>query len=373
MQKLTSIPGIGKSSQELLEVAGFLNVESLAKAGIDQLVTELERANGILKIAKRTPPRASVEKWVHAAREAIGMNEEQELAQERDPEMPVNYEGNPAVLEMLDRSPCAIPLPVRVMMDGGLAVADIPPAIFLNRYAGDLEVRVSSREPEKQDKAEQPLPEPKRETRRDVRREPVRSISANIQRAKGPEPKLDIDTLRVKTFEEFAETPVHRPTRETRNENDRVALLRAPKDDTNRGKDPNSRWYIRGVLHTHPVSLALGALVTILLVLMLPVAIVSAGLLLVSDQFPLSFEWVPKWILAFPASLVPLAILYFLVGLDGKCRICGQRLFWPRNCLKNSKAHHVPLIGYILPVSLHMLVFRWFRCTYCGTPVRLKK
>ena len=356
MEKLTSIPGIGKSSEELLEVAGFLDVESLARAGVDDLVAELERANGILKIAKRTPPRASVEKWIEAAREAIGLNVEETVETER--QMPVNYELNPEVAAMLEKAPLAIPLPGRLMMANNLAVADIPPAILLNRYSGDLEVRVTNREVDKF--------EPKRE--------PSRSFASNIQRAKTPESRLEIDTSRVKTFEEIAEpSRERRQPGETQNTNDRVALLRAPREETNRGRNPNSQWYIRGVLHSHPISLAFGAFVTVLLMLVTPASIVSAALLLLSDQFPATFQWVPKWILVFPAALLVLAFIYLIFGLEGKCRICGQRLFWPRNCLKNSKAHHVPGFGYILPVALHMLTFRWFRCTYCGTPVRLKK
>jgi hypothetical protein len=66
------------------------------------------------------------------------------------------------------------------------------------------------------------------------------------------------------------------------------------------------------------------------------------------------------------------AYLIWAVG-DGRCRICNQLLFVPRRVNKNSKAHHAPLLGYIVPTALHLLVFRWFRCTYCGTAVRVKE
>jgi len=118
----------------------------------------------------------------------------------------------------------------------------------------------------------------------------------------------------------------------------------------------------------------IGALITLVMIIEVPVAIASAFLLLLSDQKPESFSWVPKWLLAFPLSLpvVGVAFLFFGVG-TGRCRICGQGQFMPRACRRNAKAHHVPLLGYIIPTALHMLVFRWFRCTYCGTPVRLKE
>jgi hypothetical protein len=66
-------------------------------------------------------------------------------------------------------------------------------------------------------------------------------------------------------------------------------------------------------------------------------------------------------------------LLYFLVSFHASCRVCGQKCFVPRECLKNKKAHHLPVLGYILPTALHMLVFRWFRCAHCGTPIRLKE
>ena len=76
MAELISIPGIGKTSLELLEAAGFHDAESLAKAGVDELARELERANSILKISKRTPDRAVVEKWIASARDIVGVTEE---------------------------------------------------------------------------------------------------------------------------------------------------------------------------------------------------------------------------------------------------------------------------------------------------------
>jgi hypothetical protein len=33
----------------------------------------------------------------------------------------------------------------------------------------------------------------------------------------------------------------------------------------------------------------------------------------------------------------------------------------------------VKVIGYIFPLCVHIILFRWFRCTHCGTPIRLKE
>ncbi|RYD20017.1 MAG: hypothetical protein EOP88_16685 [Verrucomicrobiaceae bacterium] len=183
---------------------------------------------------------------------------------------------------------------------------------------------------------------------------------------------MEIDTARVKPIEALA-GPAPRTKTSKASEDDRVALIRAPRVETNKGRNPHSRLYIRGVLHSHPFSIAIGALITLVIMVMLPTGIISAALLLLSSEMPEKFEWVPKWLLVFPLSLPILGLIYLIWGARGSCRICGQKLFVPRMCLKNTKAHHIRGLGHIVPLCFHILLFKWFRCTYCGTPVRLKK
>ena len=117
----------------------------------------------------------------------------------------------------------------------------------------------------------------------------------------------------------------------------------------------------------------LAAFVTLILAVMLPLALISAALLFVSRELPAYFSWVPSWLLVFPVALPVSGIIYLIWGMHGSCRICGQKLFVPKMCMKSPKAHYRPWLGYIVSVSLHLLLFKWFRCTYCGTPVRLKR
>lgn len=350
MTNLSSIPGIGKSSLELLEAAGFPDAESLAKAGVDELAKELERANGILQIAKKAPARGSVEKWIASARDITGASSDVAAAVA----MPVNYEDSPQVSRMLNDAPYAIPLPAKILMDQQLAVGDIPPGILLNRYSGDLEVRVEDR-----------VPAPKHG------RPAV--PSSHVRMAEPAPSRLEIDTSRIKPIDALAGPKPRTITSKAENVDDRVALIRTPRVETNKGKNPNSRRYIRGVLHSHPFSLATGAFITLVLGVMLPAGIISAALLLLSTELPEKFGWVPKWLLAFPVALPVLGLIYLIWGARGSCRICGQKLFVPRMCLKNTKAHHIRGLGHIVPLCFHILLFKWFRCTYCGTPVRLKK
>jgi hypothetical protein len=110
-----------------------------------------------------------------------------------------------------------------------------------------------------------------------------------------------------------------------------------------------------------------------MLMAVLPAAVISSGLLLLSDQLPERFGWVPSWLLIFPILLPVIGVAWLIWSSGGSCRVCGQKLFVPRSCLKNVKAHRLPGLGYILPLCLHVLLFHWFRCTHCGTPIRLKK
>ena len=352
MAQFLKIPGIGKTSLELLEAAGFQEIQALAKAGVDDLVRELERANSILKIAEHPPSRNEIEKWVSAARELAGI---QDTAEPEPSLMPVNYEETQQVISLLAVAPFAIPLPARILMDHQLGVADIPAGILLNRYSGDLDIRVEAR-----------LPKGK----------PVRPAATSGNYVHIAEPaatKAEIDTSRFRSTQEMGSSRARIPSAKTTPVNDRVALLRAPRATTNAGRDPRSRWYIRGVLHSHPVSIYIGALVTVLLMMMMPIAISSAVLLLLSSEVPEKFAWVPKWLIVFPVAMPLFGIAYLIWGLGGSCRICGQKLFAHRSHLKNSKAHHVRGLGYIVPLCFQILIFRWFRCTHCGTPVRLKE
>jgi Domain of unknown function (DUF4332) len=351
MTNLKKIPGIGNVTLELLKAAGFPDAESLAKAGVDELARELERANKILQISKRPLPRSNIEKWISTARDLTGTG--REVAAEEF-QMPINHELSPQVISMLAAAPFAIPLPARLLVGQQLAVGDIPAAILLNRYSGDLDVRIDER-----------VPAPK----------PVRHSSGtgNVIIADTSATRVEIDNSRIKSTDAFSGAVQRNLTAKSEMDNDRVALIRGPRLETNQGRDPNSRAYIRGVLHSHPVSMSFGAAITLIIMTLLPIGIVSAALLLLSQEMPTHFSWVPKWVLAFPVSLPVFGIAYAIWGLGCGCRICGQKIFIPRMCLKNSKAHHIRGLGYIIPVCLHILLFKWFRCTYCGTPVRLKK
>jgi hypothetical protein len=353
MESLNSISGLEESSLELLEAAGFLSVDSLANAGADELAAELGRANAILQIVSESPSREVVANWINSAREIVRVPVEADTAAR----MPVDYETTSQGVAMLNSAPFAIHLPARILVAGKLAVSDIPTAILLNRYSGDLDVRTGQRIPEN--------------------RHPKANGHTNsgsfVRLAESPNTRLEIDTSRVRTTSDIGERVIKSVAIKSSPANDRVALIRAPRTETNKGRKPESRRYIRGVLHSHPRSITVGALVTLLALITTPLAVISALLLLLSGELPIEFSWVPGWLIVFPLVLPFFGIFYLIWGLGGSCRICGQGLFRHGHHRKNPRAHHVRFLGYILPLCIHILLFRWFRCTHCGTPVRLKE
>jgi hypothetical protein len=357
MQRLNEIPGIEDTSLELLEAAGFRDCASLARAGVTPLTRELERANAILQIAGDPPRQEEIDRWIRSAREITGEENTEPAAQAI---MPVNFEVLPNVAAMLETAPCAIPFPGRWLAESNISVAEIVPGILLSRYAGDLEIRIEDRMP-------------------GVHTASRAYVNQYVQVAERPQVgRLDIDVSRLRNTDEYLAATsaqsivrVERPL--ARNANDAFNLISETLPETNTGINRNSRRYIRGVLHSNPWSVRLGALLTLALFILLPIAFVVSLLLVLSDGNPEVYHWVRPWWVVFP-FLVPVVGLFWLIwGYSCSCRICRQKLFIPGKHRKNAKAHHLPLLGYILPLALHLLIFRWFRCTHCGTPVRLKK
>ena len=365
MAALDEITGIDKSSQQLLKAAGIGDADELAAQDSDGLFEELKRANEMLDINNRAPDKSTVMKWIADAIELSGetpapeweepqRQETSEAPEGNSSAGPVNYEGNEEVAEMLSRAPCAIPLPGRIMMEKSLGVADIPAGLLLNRYSGDLDIRVDD-----------PIL-PKTEV-------PSRRSAGSMKAVSKKTERWEFDASSAKPMPKSTGNGKRIPKSKEGHEEDRVALIRAPREKTNRGKNPESRNYVRGVLHTHPWSLRIGAIFSLLLLANLPLAIIAAFALLASREIPENFSWVPEWFLAFPAALPIVGLGYLIWGLSGKCRICTQKLFVHKGALKHIKAHRMPGMGYVVPLCLHLLAFNWFRCSSCGTPVRLKK
>lgn len=351
MTDLAQIPDLEATSLELLEAVGFRRLEEIAESREDSLFHEIENANRILKLAEQTPSHSQVVDWVRFARMVTGVGEAPSVERES---AKVIEESMPRLSVRLQTAPLAIPLPGSLLQAHGLTVPAIPPGVFAKESFGEEE-HCASRVPV---------------VRTEISgRRSIQSHHAE-HRLAWPKPA---DLAHFKSIHEIESITARLPKREARPMDERVAVIRAPMPETNQGVNPKSRRYVRGVLHNRPFAIYSGAVLSLWMMGLAPVAVVSSVLLLLSREQPKNFGWVPSWYLVFPLALPLMAICWAIWGWTGSCRICGQKLFVHRAHRKNAKAHHIAGLGYIFPLCIHILLFRWFRCTHCGTPVRLKK
>lgn len=417
MSELNNIDGIGTDEAELLVATGWTDVHALTRADIEVLLKEIKAANEMLRIVPRTPERKKVERWIAAAGRMLepgavkkqgAQSPASAVAPERpkragrrktgkgapvaesaaaasesalqessaEPEDvgeaalkalsgPVNFEAERDVVEMLAVAPFAVPIPARMLAEKGIAPSEIAVAPVLNRAFGDLEVRVMLEKPVRRD-----LPAAPAGSRRSAPGSALRVADLGFSVG-----RRGIDAAKIRTIEEAQgdAPPVRASSSKAGMEDERIALLRAPRPETNAGRKPGSKFYIRGVLHDRPYVVWFGGVILLLLQFCLPLALVSAPLLILTDQMPEKFSDVPSWIIVFPIAVPVLGLLYALISSRAKCRVCAQRMYVPKQCLKNKKAHHLPLFGYIGAVAMHVVTFRWFNCTFCGTSIRIKK
>lgn len=365
---------IPEKAIRLLEAIDHADLAVLEKANAVALRKLLVEANHTHKLYKKHPSLKQIESWIRAAKAqprpaaAEENKDDREEQAAPDPESQtddeaaiVNFENDPDVLDMIALSPLAIPLPGKTLAEMQVPVQEIPLAVLLTAARGDVSIRASTKAPEKrQDKT--------------VIKTPV-SSAGYVNTISFGQKREEVNLQRIRSTDEFTDPRAQQEMREEQKNihEERLRLMRTALPETNVGVSPESRRYIRGVLHTNPKQLWWGALITIACHGLIPFGILAAFALLLEDNGVQSFQWVPSWFLAFPLGVFFFGLLFFIISYHASCRICGQKCFMPKKCLKSSKAHRLPILGYVLSAALHMLIFRWFRCSFCGTPVRIKR
>ena len=125
----------------------------------------------------------------------------------------------------------------------------------------------------------------------------------------------------------------------------------------------------RGVSHPQAGLVRVAAAVTVAATLLGLLAV--AGLIVIGSMvFGFGSQIPPRVFLAF--LVIPLAlILYILLAINARCRVCGQRCFVSKNCRKHERAVR-SILGYGFASARDALLFPSFRCMYCGTKIRLR-
>lgn len=106
------------------------------------------------------------------------------------------------------------------------------------------------------------------------------------------------------------------------------------------------------------------AFLTILTVFFFYAAIICSSFLLLYPE--------NKWLLIGFTGFIPSGLLYLLLAYPKKCCVCHQSQFVRKKRMVNKKrAHRFPLLGHLLTMCLHAVIFGWFRCMFCGTSITL--
>lgn len=370
MPQLQSIAALPRDAVDLLEAVGYLDVQELCGVHTEELIKELIQANKVLAIMPESPTAEQLDDWKKMAREKMGdgnvapltssnvvdeiksspelehpIEGEQDLpeilalSESDDSEDSGSFEDDSEVQSMLELSPDAELIPADLIRRSSLTVQDIPVGILLSECQDDVEMNVMT----PQDKAK-------------------------YKRRLAEQKRSGLMTSRIRSFDE-AETKSHhvKPLDKGRLR-DAVTL----SEGLNNGLRLQSRRFVRGVLHPSPWRVHVAAFFSLLVQFFLAVTFIAVPALIFYD---LLYD-APKtmwWIVGIVCGLILSSLSYLIWGISARCRVCGQRQFAPKKCLKNRKAHRIPLIGYIFPTALHAIFFKWFYCTYCGTAVRLKR
>ncbi|NWK56334.1 hypothetical protein HW115_11985 [Verrucomicrobiaceae bacterium N1E253] len=372
MPRLQSIASLPADELDLLEAVGYLDAQELCEANPVELLDELIKANRTLELIPHEPTAELLDHWKGEAKKALGdayvagaqagaarvapsvdsgeQPDEREAflaavaevpvdLNRRKSESPVNFEDDLEVQSMLDVSPEAEPVPAELIKRHNLAVSDIAEGVLLTDCQGDVEMKVVT---------------PK------VRKQQQRRIN-EVKRT-------GLMTSRIRDFNQAESDDHHVKPLDKGAQRDVVSVSAG----LNAGISPESRRFVRGVLHPEPWRVRTAAFFSVLVQLLLVLTVFGVPVMIFVDQM---YDWPQAvwWTIGLVSALALSALCYLFWGIVARCRVCGQRQFAPKKCLKNRKAHHIPLIGYIFPTALHAMFYKWFYCTYCGTAVRLKR
>lgn len=359
MPKLQNIPSFPRDAADLLEAVGYMTARELSEVVTHELIEEMLRANAKLRIMESDPSIENLEKWKHLATQSLNGKNKNLIestpqpghttsrdsstpttpAESQPSNEPVNFENDPEVQEMLHNSPYAELVPVDLMKHHQVSAKSVTEGVLLTECAGEVEINVMSSQQK-----------------------------AQLQRKTEEMRRRGLMTSRIRSFDQAQEGEHHVKPLEKGQAQEVTSL----SEGLNKGLTPESRRFIRGVLHTDPWRVRTSGIAAVMVQIFLAGVVLFVPGLIAYDYlyaFPDSY-W---WVVAIVSCFLLTSIGYLAWGLSARCCVCGQRQFAPKKCLKNRKAHHVPLLGYIFPTAIHALLYHWFYCTYCGTAVRLKK
>lgn len=336
MTSLHAITGLPPEAAELLASAGIRSTAQLSRQDATALHARLEVLAWQRGRSSLTPTREDVAQWIAVAHMVTPAPELDAL--------------------IVDEIPEAMPVPTEPSASSGSA-AWIPPTLRAARdtTAGgrsDSEADVARRQAAAAAAAEQ--------TWRKL--DPAKFISMeDYNEGRTSVQPLSRESLNVKPAAGASDSEgesAEEPPPTTR----RTQRIRSTGESL-------SRWVRRGVVHPRPLHTWLGAMVSVLWRIALITGVPAFIWLVTASAQPSAHT---DKVIAASIVLLILGCMQLHFAGRSRCRICSCNLFYSKNCHKNRKAHLIPGLGYVASAALHLLIFGWFRCMYCGTAIRLR-
>jgi hypothetical protein len=348
IKPISDVENMPPEAIELFEAAGYLDAQAILAKKISDITIELVKANNVLEIIDVNPTIEMVKQWLEPLEAKYGTTYEDDSLLV-DPSMMIE-------LDEIINSPHSLPISKQFLHKNNINLSDIPSGnlLFTDRDQALKYLIKSENEALTPTKTISTLPDKKSENIK-----PLLFDKPSLSK-KEPQP---LDLSRIISIETFQNEGSHvLPI--TGSED--VNHIKSVSKETNKGVNPKSRFYIKGVLHKEASKFKSGCRWFILINLLVFLSFVITPLVLLDKE---KFFWA-VWA---PLLGVISILLYFVVAHCSKCPVCNQKQFAPKICRKHKNAHHWAVFGYMLPTAIHALLFKWFRCIYCGTSVRLKK
>ncbi len=404
MSSLTKISGVGNAALKLLDAVGISNADDLA-AGADDpdaFYQQLGEANRKAKAFKRLPSPHIISSWIEDARELVGGNggdpPADDSGESHHHAKPNEKVPQSVIAAETDRDPARPPTQTRPESDHDLPADPPPPEREDQSHDG------APPRSEQPGGATQPEPHPMMKTAmkqhlREEREIPVRQLSeAEFTRqaddapeaaelfdvrgnpvftGKSADPaapgskKIDFD--RMHTFDDVREGRIEIkpltdddadvPAQPTPIQTRQLQRLE-PKQDGS-----VSRWIRRGIDHPHPVRLYF-AMVFVLISRILFFVVVIGTPLVLAIYWTTGREYIYQFLPAIIAFFF-FGLIHVVIAARVRCKVCHGSLLLSKRCHKNNKAHRRFPLGYSGSTAMHAVIFKWFRCMYCGTPIQL--
>ncbi|MDA0814829.1 MAG: DUF4332 domain-containing protein [Verrucomicrobia bacterium] len=400
MPGLGLIKGITDNAAELLEAAGVEKPLDLAVQDAAVLYPHLQTASRAMKRPDLLPERSEIDQWITAARELVETISPGALRGKATAGEVPRYKSDVGASARIGRSSDAaapakrhlqepphvesgdeVELVATVLVDDGDHDLDAIPAVALDDYDFDLDgATIAAAAAGALAPGKTALP-----TTRDVKQHADTLAHLEKLRARhevdmgfgSPQVKdaddiwKEVDKSAFATFNDYQEGKISVAplSRKEGAKNDAARLVQRvlPKQEEEQSV---SRLVRRGINYPYPVMAYCASLFVlffrfymIVLVIGLPISLIQLG-----DTF--NQYWIATAI-AIGVFLL-LGIINLVIISKVRCRVCSCPMFLSQRCFKNKKAHLINGLGYVASLALHMVVFQWIRCMYCGTAIRVR-